>query len=143
MLLLARNATRQREFSLRLAVGAGTTNCFASCLQRAYCSIALGGGLAWTFSISATQALGAWARIESSLVPDRTVLLFTLAVLVAASLLFGLRSAPGGDGYRSRAGVENLPCNVEPRCRQDSHRKTDRSSANGVVRGLAGSSAGC
>jgi len=90
MLLLARNATRQREFSLRLAVGAGRNQLFRQLLTESILLIALGGGLAWIFSISATQALGAWARIESSLVPDRTVLLFTLAVLVAASLLFGL-----------------------------------------------------
>ena len=31
-----------------------------------------------------------WAQIESSLAPDRTVLLFTLSILVAAAVLFGL-----------------------------------------------------
>src|SRR5581483_9768433 len=36
------------------------------------------------------KALGAWAQIESSLAPDATVLLFTLSILVAAALLFGL-----------------------------------------------------
>ena len=38
----------------------------------------------------ATRLLGRWAQIESSLAPDRTVLLFTLGVLVLAALLFGL-----------------------------------------------------
>jgi predicted permease len=90
MLLLARNATRQREFSLRMAVGAQRNQLFRQLLTESMLLVALGGGLAWIFAISATQALGAWARIESSLVPDRTVLLFTLAVLVVAALLFGL-----------------------------------------------------
>jgi predicted permease len=34
--------------------------------------------------------LGRWAQIESSLAPDRTVMLFTLGVLVLAAVLFGL-----------------------------------------------------
>jgi predicted permease len=38
----------------------------------------------------ATRLLGRWAQIESSLAPDRTVLLFTLGVLVFAALLFGV-----------------------------------------------------
>jgi predicted permease len=52
--------------------------------------VALGGGLAWLFAVSATKALGAWAQIESSLAPDNTVLVFTLGILVLAALLFGL-----------------------------------------------------
>ncbi len=46
--------------------------------------------LAWGFALMATRLLARWAEIESSLAPDRTVLLFTLAVLVVAALLFGL-----------------------------------------------------
>ena len=52
--------------------------------------VVLGGALAWLFATSATNSLGAWAQIESSLAPDRTVLLFTLSILVLAALLFGL-----------------------------------------------------
>ncbi len=46
--------------------------------------------LAWGFAEMATRLLGRWAQIESSLAPDRTVMLFTLAVLALAGLLFGL-----------------------------------------------------
>ena len=52
--------------------------------------VAAGGALAWAFAESATRLLGSWAQIESSLAPDKTVLLFTLGVLVIAALLFGL-----------------------------------------------------
>jgi predicted permease len=90
MLLAARNATRQREFSLRLALGAGRGELFRQLLTEGLLLVALGGGLAWLFAISATKALGVWAQIESSLAPDHTVLVFTLGVLILAALLFGL-----------------------------------------------------
>ena len=38
----------------------------------------------------ATRVLGRWALIESSLAPDKTVLLFTLGVLLFAAVLFGV-----------------------------------------------------
>jgi predicted permease len=90
MLLMARNATRQREFSLRMALGAGRTVLFRQLLMESLLLVTMGGALAWLFASWATKALAAWAQIESSLAPDTTVLLFTLGVLVAAALLFGL-----------------------------------------------------
>jgi predicted permease len=90
MLLMARNATRMREFSLRLALGAGRRELFRQLLTESLLLVALGGALAWLFATAATHALGTWAQIESSLAPDHTVLLFTLSILVAAALLFGL-----------------------------------------------------
>jgi predicted permease len=90
MLLMARNATRMREFSLRLALGAGRRELFRQLLTESLLLVALGGALAWLFAAAATHALGTWAQIEASLAPDHTVLLFTLSILVAAALLFGL-----------------------------------------------------
>jgi predicted permease len=90
MLLMARNATRQREFSLRLALGARRRELFRQLLTESLLLVSTGGGLAWLFAISATTALGAWAQIESSLAPDNTVLFFTLSILVLAALLFGV-----------------------------------------------------
>lgn len=90
MLLIARNTVRQREFSLRLALGAGRFKLFRQLLTESLLLTGLGGGLAWLFALSATRALGAWAEIESSLAPDSTVLLFTLGILIVAALLFGL-----------------------------------------------------
>src|ERR1700759_1735700 len=90
MLLMARNATRQREFSIRMALGAGRAELFRQLLMESLLLVAIGGELAWLFATLATRALGSWAHIESSLAPDSTVLFFTLSILVLAALLFGL-----------------------------------------------------
>ena len=90
MLLIARNATRQREFSVRLALGATRGILFRQLLSESFLLVIAGGTLAWLFAASATKALAAWAQIESSIAPDTTGLFFTLSILVLAALLFGL-----------------------------------------------------
>ncbi|HEV2487459.1 MAG TPA: ABC transporter permease [Terracidiphilus sp.] len=90
MLLIARNATRQREFSVRQALGAGRLELFRQLLLESAILVTAGGALGWGFAVMATRLLGQWAQIESSLAPDKTVLLFTLGVLVISALLFGL-----------------------------------------------------
>jgi predicted permease len=113
MLLMARNATRQREFSLRLALGAGRSELLRQLLIESFLVVTAGGALAWGFAEMATRLLGRWAQIESSLAPDKTVLLFTLAVLVVAALLFGLAplrvALAGGPGLalKTSAAVSN------------------------------------
>jgi predicted permease len=89
MLLMARNASRQREFSLRLALGARRSELLRQLLTESLLLVAASGVLAWGFAEVATRTLGQWAMIDSSLAPDQTVLLFTLAVLAASALLFG------------------------------------------------------
>jgi predicted permease len=90
MLLTARNATRQREFSLRLALGAGRAELLRQLLTESVILVTAGGALAWAFAEMATQLLGKWAQIESSLAPDKTVLLFTFGLLLLAASLFGV-----------------------------------------------------
>ena len=90
MLLMARNAARQREFSVRMALGAGRGELLRQLLAESLILVSIGGVLAWGFAVMATRLLAGWAQIESSLAPDRTVLLFTLVVLVFAALLFSL-----------------------------------------------------
>jgi predicted permease len=90
MLLMARNAARQHEFSVRQALGAGRGELLRQLLAESVILVTMGGALAWGFAEMATRLLGRWAQIESSLAPDRTVMLFTLGVLVFAALLFGL-----------------------------------------------------
>jgi predicted permease len=113
MLLMARNATRQREFSLRLALGAGRRELFRQLLMESLLLVAIGGELAWLFATLATKALAAWAQIQSSLAPDATVLLFTLSILVLTALLFGLAplrialSAGPGLALKTSAATSN------------------------------------
>jgi predicted permease len=90
MLLMARNAARQREFSLRLALGARRSELLRQLLTESLLLVIVAGALAWGFAQLATRMLGQWALIESSLAPDKTVLLFTLAVLAFSAVLFGL-----------------------------------------------------
>jgi predicted permease len=90
MLLMARNASRQREFSVRLALGAGRREMVRQLLTESALLVALGGTVAWLFALAATRALGSWAQIESNLQPDVTVLWFTLSVLFLLALVFGL-----------------------------------------------------
>jgi len=90
MLLTARNAARQREFSMRLALGAGRRDLLRQLLAESLLLVATGGVLAWVFAKTATRALASWAQIESSLAPDRTVMAFALGILVLSALIFGL-----------------------------------------------------
>ena len=90
MLLVARNATRQHEFSMKLALGAGRADLLRQLLTESFLLATAGGVVAWFFAVFATRALGNWAQIESSLAPDGTVLRFTVIVLAVAVLLFGL-----------------------------------------------------
>jgi predicted permease len=90
MLLAARNAVREREFSMRLALGAGRWPLFRQLFAESLLLVGAGAGLGWLFAVEATRMLAAWSEIEVSLAPDAPVLLFTLAVAVLAALVFGL-----------------------------------------------------
>jgi predicted permease len=104
MMVQARNAVRQRQFSLRMAIGATRVMIFRQLLAESLLLVVTGAFLGWAFALVATRALAAWSEIETGLNPDRTVLLFTLAVSCAAALAFGL--APlGGAVSAPVAGV--------------------------------------
>ena len=89
MLLVARNAARQREFSMRIALGAGRRDLLRQLMIESLLLVFVGGALAWLFAEAASRVLGSWAQFESSLAPDRTVLSFTLLILLVAALLLG------------------------------------------------------
>jgi predicted permease len=90
LLLMARNEARQREFSLKMAIGAGRLHVFRQLLTESCLLVAAGAACGWIFAIFATRALAAWSQIESGMDPDRSVLLFTLAVSVVIAFAFGL-----------------------------------------------------
>jgi predicted permease len=90
MMIQARNAVRQREFSLRLAIGAGRMSLLRQLLCESLFLVTGGMTLGWIFALFATRMLAVWSGIETGLSPDRSVLLFTLLVSALAALVFGL-----------------------------------------------------
>jgi predicted permease len=90
MMVQARNTVRQREFSLRLAIGAGRLAIFRQLLCESSLLVTAGAALGWLFALMATQMLAKGAGIETGLSPDHSVLLFTLLVSALAALVFGL-----------------------------------------------------
>ncbi len=90
MMLQARNTIREREFSLRLAIGASRAAIFRQLLCESLLLVTAAAALGWLFALSATRMLAAWSSIETGMTPDRTVLLFTLVLSSTAALVFGL-----------------------------------------------------
>lgn len=90
MMVQARNTVRQRQFSLRMAIGATKGSIFRQLLSESLLLVSAGAALGWAFALVATRALATWSEIETGLSPDRNVLFFTLAVSCAAALAFGL-----------------------------------------------------
>src|SRR5262249_54699779 len=90
MMVQARNTAREHEFSVRMAIGAGRASIFRQLLCESILLVTMGASAGWLFAISATQMLATWSGIETGLSPDRTVLLFTIAISATAALAFGL-----------------------------------------------------
>jgi hypothetical protein len=90
MLLVARNAGREREFSVRMALGARKGVIFRQLLMESLLLVAAGGLLGWAFAGLATKALASWSSMDVSLSPDWRVLVFALVLCAVAALIFGL-----------------------------------------------------
>jgi len=89
MLLVARNSARQREFSLRSALGAGRLRLFRQLLAEGLLLAGTGAAGGWLLAVWASNALARWARLEINLAPDHTVLFFTLAISLVVTLVLG------------------------------------------------------
>ena len=90
MMLQARNTARQREFSLRLAIGAGRTTIFRQLLVESLLLVTAGAVLGWLFAFSVPHLLVSGEAVVIGLSPDRNVLLFTFSISAVAALIFGL-----------------------------------------------------
>lgn len=90
LLVLARNAAREREFAIRIATGARPSRIFRQLLAESALLVLAGAALGWTLALGATRALAVWAKIDTGLAPDRLVLLFTLGIASLVALVFSL-----------------------------------------------------
>jgi predicted permease len=90
LLIVARNAVRQREFAVRMAVGARGSRIFRQLLTESVLLVSAGSVLGWALAVGATRVLAAWARIDAGLAPDWHVLFFTVAVASLSALAFSL-----------------------------------------------------
>ncbi len=97
LLLLTRGAGREREFSIRLALGAGRARLVRQLFIEAVALAALGGALGVALAVLALHALLALApqdmpRLQEASL-EANVLAFAAALTVTASVVFGVLSA--------------------------------------------------
>jgi len=81
---------RAREFSLRMALGAGRGRLLRQMLTESFLLVGGGAALGWMFAISGSRSLAAWSGVEIPSVLDSRVLLFTLAISIGCAIVFGL-----------------------------------------------------
>jgi predicted permease len=106
LLLSARNSTRQREFFMRLALGAGGTRLLWQLLTESLLLVTGGALLGWVFAILGSRALAAWADLEVPFLLDANVLLFTLVISLICAVVFGLVPLRGATGAAVGWGVK-------------------------------------
>ena len=119
-LLLARAASRQKEFAVRLAIGAGRRRLGRQLLTESLLLSALGGALGTVLAFWGTDAMlelisSGRQPITLSVSPDLRVLGFTAAVSILTGIIFGLSPAFRGahvdltPALKEGAGMIALP----------------------------------
>ena len=111
-LLLARGVARQREISVRIAIGAAKSRIIRQLLTES-CVLAMLGGLAgYALTVASWKVLPALAPVSIPRLAaghaDWTIFLFAVAVAMANGLLFGLAPALRSMDSRSFPSLRNL-----------------------------------
>lgn len=105
-LLLARSTSRQREFAVRVAVGAGEMRIVRQLLTESTLLAVIGGGLGLLLAMYGTKAAIAAMPVNmpraEDIGLDLRVLLFTMLISVCAGIAFGL--APALKAARANIG---------------------------------------
>jgi putative ABC transport system permease protein len=102
-LLLARAAARQREFSVRMAIGASRSRIVRQLMTESLLLSMSGAGVGFLFALWGSRLLvrllsTSGNPIDVDLSPDARVLTFTIAVTILTAVLFGF--APAFRGTR-------------------------------------------
>ncbi len=100
-LLLVRATTRQREFSVRMAIGASRLRVIRQLMTESFLLCVLGGGFgillaSWVGGLLVRMISTTGNPLEIDLSPDVHVLAFTMVVAALTVLLFGLAPALRG-----------------------------------------------
>ena len=100
-LMLARSATRQKEMSVRLALGAGRARLIRQLLTESVLLSLIGGALGILISVLGIRVLVAlfssgYSDFPFVIAPDWRILTFTFAIALATGILFGLAPALRG-----------------------------------------------
>ncbi|HEY1677143.1 MAG TPA: ABC transporter permease [Candidatus Sulfotelmatobacter sp.] len=94
-LLLARSAARQREISVRLALGAGRGRVLRGVLTESLLLSALGGAIGVALAFAGCRTLPAllanpWETSQFTMPLDPAVLVFTASITLLSGMLFGI-----------------------------------------------------
>lgn len=105
-LLLARGAAREREISIRLALGCWRGRLIRQLLTESLLLAGMGTALGVLLAKAGTGLLAAYLDVFLDLAPDVRVLLFTVAVSILTGLLSGLVPAWRGSQLSPHAAMQ-------------------------------------
>ena len=120
--LLSRAVARQKEISLRLAVGASRGRLLRQLLTESVLLGLLGGAVAvlfsaWGVDILVTMVVGGTSSLPLNVTPDARVLGFTLAVSLLTGILFGLAPALRATGVDLARSLKSGSLGTSPGAR--------------------------
>jgi predicted lysophospholipase L1 biosynthesis ABC-type transport system permease subunit len=107
-LMLARSSARQREMSVRLALGAGRSRILRQVLTESLTLAAIGGAVGlllgyWSRTALPKLLLNSWEREGMNVPFDWRVFSFTAGITLATGVLFGI--APAWSATRAEIGT--------------------------------------